>query len=184
MSIKKENSDELMDEHDWLDYIMSLYGEELTRVAYLYLKEWKLAEDAVQETFIKCFLKREQFRGDSSLKTWIYSILINTCKDVLKSGAYRKVIILNNINTKLLPSVESSENVAIKRERELILSQSVLSLPLKYREVITLFYYKGFSIKEIGNTLKINESTVRVRLNRAREKLSKTLTQGGNIDEK
>jgi RNA polymerase sigma-70 factor, ECF subfamily len=179
MTIMNENADSLMDNDSWLESIMSQYGEELTRIAYLYLKEWKLAEDAVQDAFIKCYVKRSYFRGESTERTWIYSILTNTCKDILRSAAYKKVLLLHKtFNPSYIPSTESAENSAIKHEEQWYLSQTVLSLPIKYREVIILFYYNGFSIKEISHLLKISESTVKVRLNRGRGKLKKCLSKG------
>lgn len=184
MSLKREIDDTYLDDHDWLNQIMTQYGEELTRVAYLYLKEWSLAEDAVQETFIKCFLKRTQFRGDSSQKTWIYTILTNTCKDFLKSAFYKKIILLGSTNLESYPSTETVENIAISHEREYFMSKCVLALPVKYREVIILFYYNSFTIKEISSMLRISEAAVRVRLNRGRGKLGNIFTQGGNVDEK
>ncbi|TKC19620.1 sigma-70 family RNA polymerase sigma factor [Robertmurraya kyonggiensis] len=183
MSLKRELDDTYLDDHEWLNQIMNLYGEELTRIAYLYLKEWNLAEDAVQETFVKCFQKRAQFRGDSSQKTWIYTILTNTCKDFLKSAFYKKIVFLGSPHQKSFPATESAENLAIIREREYLICQCVLALPVKYREVIILFYYNSFTIKEISNMLRISEAAVRVRLNRGRGKLEKIFTQGGNLDE-
>ncbi|MBU5210561.1 sigma-70 family RNA polymerase sigma factor [Heyndrickxia oleronia] len=176
-----DHLDGIQDTDQWLEILMMDYGEKLIRVAYLYLKDWKLAEDVVQETFIKCFLKQKDFRGDSSVKTWIYSILTNACRDILRSTSYKKTIIVNKLYPYQDTYTESPEDAVIQNEDEYYLSECVLSLPIKYREVIILFYYESLTINEISNLLKTKNSTIKVRLKRGREKLRKLVDKGVEI---
>lgn len=167
--------------NDLLEELMSEYGEELTRTAYLYLKDWSLAEDAVQESFIKLYKNLHTFRGDASIKTWVYKILTNTCKDVLRSATMKRVVLGNFFDFKT-HTEKSPELTILNNEAGKELAQSVLKLPLKYREVIILFYYQSFSTKEISQLLSITESTVRVRLNRGREKLRRLMGRDSDED--
>lgn len=170
MQLTPNEWNQQLNPNDLLEELMSDYGEELTRTAYLYLKDWSLAEDAVQESFIKLYKNLHTFRGDASFKTWIYKILTNTCKDVLRSAIMKKVVLGNFFDFKN-HTEKSAESTILKNESGMELAEAVLKLPLKYREVIILYYYQSFSTKEISQLLSITESTVRVRLNRGREKL-------------
>lgn len=166
----------LLNDDEWMEYIMKQYEGELIRTAFAYLREWSLSEDVIQEVYIKCFLKRENFRADASLKTWVFTILKNTCKDVLRSVAYNRVIPFpNDFHGFLFPSIYSTESYMLRDEEQLEIKRAVLSLPVKYRDVIVLFNYEGFSIKEISSFLQIKESTIKTRLKRGREKVRENL---------
>lgn len=166
-----------MEKKQWLEEIMNQYGEEMTRIAYLYVKDWENAKDAVQETFYKCFLKKDTYRGESSLKTWVYRILFNTCQDTLrKKKSLKSFLFSEKFQTKKSQSPE--QNLLINEEKYYI-ADLVLSLPIKYRDCIILYYYKDFSIKQISTILNQKETTIKVRLSRGREKLKKKLEEGG-----
>lgn len=72
-----------------LEWLMNEYGENVARLAFTYTKQKQLAEDIAQEVFIKCYEHLDNFRNESSYKTWLYHITVNLCKDKL-----REVIIL------------------------------------------------------------------------------------------
>jgi RNA polymerase sigma-70 factor (ECF subfamily) len=72
-----------------IEELIDLYGDGILRLCILYLGDRHLAEDAFQETFVKAWKKRDDFRGDSSVKTWLTRIAINTCRDLLRSGWFR-----------------------------------------------------------------------------------------------
>lgn len=153
--------------------IIADYGDALLRMCFLYLKDIRLAEDAVQDTLIKVYKNHSQFEGYSSEKTWIMRIAINVCKNYLRSSWWRRIdasAILNNI-----PAVVS------ERSDDALISE-IMKLSSKYKEVILLYYYQDMKIREIAETLQIPEATVSVRLKRAREKL-KTQLKGWDYNE-
>lgn len=84
----------LSDEHAFGE-AMKAHSDYLLRIAYLYVKDWQVAEDIVQDTFLTYYLKFEQFEERSSLKTYLVRIVINKCKDYLKSWKYRKLTLTN-----------------------------------------------------------------------------------------
>ncbi len=148
--------------------IMAEYGRELKRLCYLYLKDEGLAEDAVQDTFLKAYKALESFREESSEKTWIVRIAVNTCKDYLRTAWFRRVdrrVALENL---------PEESCEAKNPDHTVM-QEIMRLPAKHREVILLRYYQEMEIAEIAVVLKIPEGTVKSRLGRARDKLAKTL---------
>ena len=71
--------------------LMDSFGTDLYRTCFVYLSDAHLAEDAMQETFIKAWRARETFRGQASPKTWLTRIAINVCKDMLRTGWFRQV---------------------------------------------------------------------------------------------
>ena len=146
----------------------------LKRLCYLYLHDREMAEDAVQETFLKVYRFLKDFRGEANEKTYLTRIAINTCKDMLRSGWFRHVD--RRVTAEALPSRQEAD----PHHREV--AAAVMNLPRKLREVILLYYYSGLNTLEIAEILKISQPAVTGRLKRAREKL-KTDLRGGGIDE-
>lgn len=158
-----------------LNSIMIEYGDELVRLAYTYVKNTETAKDLVQNTFIKCYEHMETFRYEASLRTWLYRITINECKDYLKSWHYKKVQLSSFFQDKtLLPSVEKS---VLENESNLELKHLVFSLPKEYREVIYLYYYHSMKIDEISEVTNLSSNTIKTRLRRAKEKLKLKLKE-------
>lgn len=158
-----------------LEEAMTDYGNDVYYVVYSYVKEHSLAEDLTQEIFIKFYQKMDTFREDSSLKTWIISVAINHCKDYLRRWDTRMVSISNKINDLVKGKMGAPEQTVIKNEQNSELIQSVLALPLKYREVIFLYYFEEMKIAEIGESLGINSNTVKTRLTRGKALLGSTI---------
>lgn len=144
--------------------IYNTYGNHLLRLCFLYLGEKSLAEDAFHETMVKVLCGFENFQGKSSEKTWLTRIAVNVCKDYLKSSWNRKVIY-----PKSLEAVSGSYEMQMEPEGELI--RFILGLPVKYREVVLLYYYDECSVQEISQMLQVSVSAVTTRLERARKKL-------------
>jgi RNA polymerase sigma factor (sigma-70 family) len=155
----------------WFEKVMDEYGDRLTKLSYNYTKDWSLAEDIVQDVFITCYKEYENIDKVVSFKAWIFRVTINKCKDLLKSSIFKRVVTNSNLLTLTKSSELSLEMSIVKSSEEEFLSTCVLALPIKYREVITLYYYEELSIEEISEILKINRNTIKTRLNRARMKL-------------
>lgn len=149
-----------------MEKLMNLYGDGLLRLCYLYLHDWQLAEDAVQDVYINIFRKYKGFLGQSSEKTWITRIAINVCKSYLRTP-WKKKVVYGDLNP--LWDEEKEAEEAVFRDDTVILA--IRQLKPKYREVVLLFYYQELKVKEIAGILGISESAVTVRLTRAREQL-------------
>lgn len=163
-----------------LEQIMVEYGSDLVRLAYSYVKDTETAKDLVQTTFIKCYEKLDHFRFESSIKTWLYRITINQCKDYLRSWHFRKVQARSVLESAIGSFLPSAEDKVIKLTESEEVERLVFSLSKHYREVIFLYYYKSFTIKEIAELTDHNVNTVKTRLRRAKQKL-KVLLEEGNI---
>ena len=148
-----------LDSRSELDRLMEQYGSTLLRMSALYLKDADLAQDAVQETFLKAYRRLSDYRGDSSEKTWLTSICINVCRDMLRTAWFRHQ---SRIDVDSLPErpadFDFPDNTVLTE---------VMQLPAKYREVILLRYYEGLKLKEIASALGLSDGRVRSRLNKA-----------------
>lgn len=149
-----------------MEKLIELYGDELLRLCYLYLHDWQLAEDAVQDVYMNIFRKYNEFHGQSSEKTWITRIAINVCKSYLRTP-WKKKVLYGDLNPAWDEEKEAEE--AVFRDDTVILA--IYQLKPKYREVVLLFYYQELKVREIAETLGISQSAVTVRLTRAREQL-------------
>lgn len=154
--------------------LMEQHGDGLLRFCYLNLGDLHLAQDAVQETFLKAYRKFHTFRGDCSEMSWLCAIAINCCRDIRRSKWFR-----NESGRSLEELPETGEE--FKANDDTLINE-VMNLPRKYREVILLHYYQGISLREIAQIQSINESTLSTRLKRARETLKSKL-EGWYFDE-
>lgn len=152
-----------------IETIIDAYGDGLLRLCTLYLGDRQLAEDALQTAVIKAWRHMGTFRGESSPKTWLTRIAVNVCRDMLRSGWFR----LRRRCEPLDALALSAE--APQAEEARALTQAVLALPGKYREVIVLYYYEDMKIREIAEALHLPANSVSTRLRRARALLGEAL---------
>lgn len=141
------------------------YSDTVRRICVLYLKNDADTEDIFQTMFLKYALSTVKFESETHEKAWIVRVTINACKDLLKSFFHNKTVPLEALGdqTEELPPDHSAVLTA------------VLELPKKYREVIYLHYYEGYTAAEIGKLLGKNVNTVYTLLNRGRDLLKKKL---------
>jgi len=157
-----------------LDRLMDAYGTGLLRLCTLYLKDYHLAQDAVQETFIKVYSKYATFRSEASEKTWITRIAMNVCRDMMRRREYRERP--EEFSDYMAVDVDGApEQSAIDHDETIALLTAIASLPDIYRQTILLYYYDGFKAEEIARIQHTAKSTVNVRLKRGRDLLRKIL---------
>lgn len=162
-----------------LESVMNQYGSSIVKLAYSYVKDFNVAEDISQEVFVSYFKNLDSFRGESSVKTYLYRIAINKCKDYLKSWNYRRVQLSEMFGRVIADPKISPEHALLEKEQQNDLADHVLALPLIYREVVFLFYYEELSMKDISSFLQLNLSTVKTRLSRGKELLRMRYMEGG-----
>ena len=160
-----------------LEKIMIDYGNELVRLAFSYVKDAEIAKDLVQNTFIKCYKNLESFRFDAQIKTWLYRITINECKDYLKSWHYKMVQVKSFINETTKSIIPSTEKIVIEKHNKEEIKDTIFSLPKVYREVVYLYYYDSLTSEEIASVLGIPVNTVKTRLRRAKQRLGSLIKE-------
>lgn len=151
-----------------LEQLMNQYGDSLLRLCYLYLKDAALAQDAVQDTFVKAWKKLDTFEGRSSEKTWLCRIAVNTCRDYKKSRWLRFVDMRRSIDEIPLP-IHPVDPVVQE------VYATVKALPEKYRVCVLLYYWQQMTLEEAADVLGISKSTVHHRLEKAKEMLKTEL---------
>ena len=171
LSQQKCSTEELMEQ------IMQNYGQEILQLVYTYVKNHAVAEDLTQEIFLKCYKALPQFAGKSSMKTWLWRIAINHTKDYLKNWYNNHVqtnsdIFFNDLNEKT-----DIEKTVIQRDEDATLAHAVMELPIKYREVIYLFYFEEYALKDMSSILCTNENTIKTRLRKAKKLLKTRLEE-------
>ena len=141
--------------------IIEKYGDLVYRIAFNQTKRKEEADDVFQEVFLRLMKNLHKLQDEQHIKAWLIRTTINCSKDTFLN-AFRKH------TTELV-------DVPYMDEKNSEVYYAVLELPVKYRRVIHLFYYEGYSLHEIADILKMNENTVKTQLSRAREILKKKL---------
>jgi RNA polymerase sigma-70 factor, ECF subfamily len=159
--------------------LMDRYGTDVLHLAYSYVRNRQTAEDLAQEIFLKCYQKFDTFEGNSQIQTWLYRIASNHCKDYLKSWHHRKVYVSGYISSLLTSHSSSPEKQVIQDADNKELMEAMFKLPLKFREIIFLFYFQECSLKEIADICDLNVNTVKSRLTRAKSLMKEILQERG-----
>lgn len=152
-------------------HALKVHGNTILRLSYSYLRNLSDAEDVLQDTLLSLMRNKPAFSSSEHEKAWLMRVAINLCKNKLKSSWFKTVEIPENLQT---------ENITDEGSEVL---EAVQNLPVKYREVIHLFYYEGYSTYEISSLLEKKESTVRSLLHRSREILKRALKGEYDFDE-
>ena len=146
--------------------LMQLYGDSVKRMCCAYLRELGAAEDAAQETFIKAYAHIGALLSGEvkSEKAWLMRIAINTCKDMLRSSWLRRFDRRHAIE-------ELPLSITPNHEENLALTQAIMALPPKLREIVLLHYYQDLNLRTCAQILGISAATATRRLALAQEKL-------------
>ena len=153
-----------------LESLMRTYGNDVLRTAYMYVKDIHTAEDIFQEVFIKVNANLHNFQGNSSIKTWIIRIAINTCKDFLKSAYARRIVPMEEFMEDSLIAEDSFADVE-RQETIQSVKDAVMELPEHYKDVIMCVYFQEMSMDQAAQMLNMPVGTIKSRLARAKEKL-------------
>jgi len=154
-------------EHD-VDETLNLYGDMVLRICSCYLKSKADQEDAFEDVFIKYFKSKTVFENEEHKKAWLIKTTFSVCKDHLRKRFWR--------NKQTLKDEKGVNDQYVSAVLE-----AVLALPKKYKEVIYMHYYEGYSGIEIAGILGVKENTVYSLLKRGRDLLKERL--GGEWNE-
>lgn len=145
---------------DEVTNIYDTYADTLFRIAMVHLGRREDSEEATQDTFIKWMEKAPVFNDAEHQKAWLIRVITNHCKSLLRKGWRKREV-----------KLEAVEPVMMDNPEDQALIELVLSLPVKYRSVVHLYYYEDYGIRDISKILEISESAVKMRLQRGRQLL-------------
>ena len=138
------------------------------KIAYRYMSNPADAEDVYSETFLTYFKKERVFESEEHRKAWLIRVTINCAKEMLTN---------RNYSEELNEEIAGAQEEGTPREEILALRDAIRKLPEKQQEIVCLFYLQDLPIRQIAQTLDMNENTVKVTLSRAREKLRTLLEE-------
>ncbi|CCX38795.1 sigma-70 region 2 [Clostridium sp. CAG:1013] len=146
------------------------YSDTVKRICLVHLKNSADTEDIFQNVFLKYALSSAVFENPEHEKAWFIRVTMNACKDLLKSFFRSRTVPLDQV-------IEQAIDPEDQRSEVL---QAVLKLPEKYRRVVYLHYYEGYTAPQIGKLLNKNVNTIYTLMTRARQLLKNEL--GGEYD--
>ena len=141
--------------------VIEQYSDTVRRICMVHLKNYADTEDIFQNVFLKYVLSSVSFENEEHEKAWFIRVTINACKDLLKSFFRTRTISIDEIVEQ--PTALQPDN------REVL--EAVLSLPAKYKDVVYLYYYEGYSVPQISRILRKNVNTVYTLLTRSKKLL-------------
>ena len=146
------------------------YADTVRRICMIHLKNHADTEDIFQNVFLKYVLSTTVFESEEHEKAWFIRVTINACRDLLKSFFRSRTVSLDTLLDQPADLTETDRTVL----------DAVLALSPKFRDVVYLHYYEGYTAPQIGEILHKNVNTIYTLLNRAKQALKETL--GGDDD--
>ncbi len=147
------------------------YMDMIFRLAFSYLKSREDADDVTQNVLLALYKTDKDFESAEHMKAWLIRVTVNECKKMLRSPWRRR--------GEPLEDYENALGFQAPEDRELY--DAIMALDAKYRTVIVLYYYEGYSIRETAQLLGVPPATVGTRLARARQQLKFTLTEADRL---
>jgi len=162
------------------DLLVLKYQHKIVNLVMRYVRDPELAQDITQEAFIKAYRALPRFRGDSAFYTWMYRIAVNTAKNHLAAQRRRPMNVeldmqdpeQYDLHAKL-KETDTPEGVALSNELRELVERAIAALPEDLRTAIILRELEGMSYEEIAQTMECPVGTVRSRIFRARDAISK-----------
>ncbi|MGN0501282.1 MAG: RNA polymerase sigma factor [Ruminococcus sp.] len=147
--------------------IAEKFTDIIFRTALSYCNSKSDAEDAVQNAFYKLLKSDISFNDDEHIRRWLIKVVINECKMMWRTYWHKNVISFEELTNE-------PEYIEVEHKE---LFNEIMKLPQKYRTVLHLYYYEGYSCDEIAHIMKLTTTTVQTRLMRARNKLKEQLEE-------
>lgn len=154
--------------------VIEKYSDYITRMCVVWTQNEEAAKDCFQNTFIKLYKSSISFHDSEHLKAWLLKVARNECNDYHKSFWNRNVSI--GFEKERMEEMQNDPVDELQLDHDIeILVDALRKIPLKYREVLVLYYYQEYNTKEISDILQLSVNTVKSRLRRGREKLAKIM---------
>ena len=142
--------------------IVEKYADMIYRIAYQKVLNRYDAEDIVQDVFVKLLSNKSYFRDEEHMKAWLIRVTINLCINYNKSLAKQKTVSVEQLD---IPFTQQETGVL----------EELYLLPEDERNILYLYYYEGYKIREIAKILRQKQNTINSKLTRARNKLKRIM---------
>jgi RNA polymerase sigma-70 factor, ECF subfamily len=165
------------DEGAW-EQVVARFKRKVFHIAYKFTGRHDAAEDLTQEVFLKVFRSLDKFHRDADFSTWLSSVARNYCIDNYRASKREKEVVVEDLVAFDLAPASAGSNphrTLEDRDRRSFLRRGLESLPEKLREAVVLRDLQGLSYQEMAEQLQLPEGTVKSRINRGREELTRLL---------
>jgi RNA polymerase sigma factor (sigma-70 family) len=172
-----------------MDLAESLFREHANyvfKIAFLLTKSQSMSDDITQETFIRIYENYHLYDQTKPINPWIYQVTLNVTRRIIRKTKWLSFV-------PVIPEKYSSNDIEtsyFKDEEQKVIWKAINSLSTKYRELIILYFFQGFTLEQVGEILQIPYGTCKSRLHFIKKKLRKQLTsneifytRGMNLDE-
>ena len=166
----------IYEDKNWYSKLVKRYEDKLIRYVRHYLNDEDKVIDVVQETFIKSYINLRGFNPQLKFSSWIYRIAHNEAINALKKY-HREVTPIDDLIPYLVDHKNDLEVNWHKKEQQKQVHEALQSLPLNYKDVLTLFFLEERSYEEISDILRIPMGTVAIRISRAKAKMKELLSE-------
>ena len=157
--------------------LVERYQKPIFNFTYRFYGNYELAQELTQETFLRCYQFLKSYDPERKFSTWLYKVAKNLCVDELKRQRSAREVRLDDA----LPAIDARDVASavdrnqqvqcIRREEDFRLLEALQELPPAARTVLLLHYFQGLSYQEIGETLGLPVSTIKIRIFRAKKLL-------------
>ena len=164
------------------DLLVLKYQSRLISTAFKFVQDVQIAEDIVQDSFIKAYKALESFREDSSFYTWIYRITVNTSKNFLVSKKRKSELLNSDLSEEASYEIEpvetySPEDLLQATQLKKVITETIDQLGEDTRTALTLRELDGLSYEQIADVVNCPVGTVRSRIFRGREVIDEAISQ-------
>jgi RNA polymerase sigma-70 factor, ECF subfamily len=153
------------------------HQKSLLRLAYRVLGDLEMAQDVVQESFMKAYLKLNSFEGRSAFKSWVFQITLNTAKNKLRG----KTMEFADIEKIQIPSEHDFEEDILSGDLKILIQAEVAKLPLKQKTALSLRIFEDMSFAEIAEIMKCPYDTAKANYRHALIKLRHTIGEKSDL---
>ncbi|MCC6816798.1 MAG: sigma-70 family RNA polymerase sigma factor [Saprospiraceae bacterium] len=169
------------------EIIVRRYNPYLYKIGRSYNFNHEDTQDLMQDTYIDAFKSLSQIEDHSNFKTWLIRIMLNNCYRNKQKSSYKNEYSTNTLHENSIPMFSNKHSDTLKqynsRELGLIIEEAISKIPEDYRIVFTLREMSGLNITETASLLRISETNVKVRLNRAKNQIRKEIEKSYSPNE-
>ena len=158
-----------------LEQALNNHKSSVYKAAFYVCRNPQDAEDVAQDTFLTYYSGSDQFETEEHIRAWLLKVAVNKARNLKTSFWQRNRVSVNDLTTWLETHAPAGAETLDSDSEEIL--TAVMALPDKCRIIVHLFYYEGYSVKEIAGTLEIKENTVKSQLHRGRTLLRSMLKE-------
>lgn len=157
---------------DAFEGIVHRWQGPLINLAWRFCRDQRQAEEMAQDAFLKAFRFLGRWRGDAAFSTWLWAVATNVYRSKMRRRRLETVVLDDAPEPR---DPRDPEEEAARSENGRAIRRLVASLPPKYRDALTLYYFMDMDLAAAARSLKVPQGTLKARLHRGRARLEKKL---------